>query len=812
MNLVDRRTNSYRLNDKRMSEVAALKKTINAQKGNICSREKHVLQLEKKICQLESENLKNKKQVASLREKLNDCSGTVDFLRREKDLLASEKDRLNFTLLTYEDEIKELRSENLNLVTEYENVEQSRKIAVGHLQEVEKTYQELSKEKSTLQKNSQKFIDKLNSVKECVHKLRSDRDALQDAHRNTSLFFAENLKLLVERVREMEKIQVGDQSMSESGKNSDKERLTSVEKYVAEPDDQGKENGEESKLEEFKNRLKSNEELIDQLANEIRNLENRKKGLLESRFAMIQEFQAGRELVDTDELDGDNAEKVVDEYVEETEESRKGKPSSRVTKKIRKLERTLSMDHGVGKLDCIQKLCKKLEECEQKIHDLETMNEDLRAEHDDMEEEAKYLKYVLSYRGDVMKAQLQTEFENKMAALKEELRIAKEGSFEKSPGSEQRFEELSERNHMLEEELQRLHEEMKSLLLNLPALQGGEDEKSGEKSDSQGNVSQNRDEIDGAVRSLEEKVLELTEEKRVLLLSMQTLTGRRGSRDLASASPDNDSSFSRNLLVMEKNLREIENENAHYVETFQRMRDVLEDDDNERISDEHRDSSKISRLKDEIQRLDEKAGAEKKSVEPDEDSFKGEEFLSRARHEERISELEKEVARLHDEKKSLLSSIIRLQTDPNFTFSDDVTEDDVTGQDSLDSPVKGVKQAVALDDVDGTAEETPLSAPIATDGVGSSSPLVARSSSRDEEVQVNINSEDLGGLLGYLERDLDRLKTALHQQGTTGYMLGTEQDHSKGWYYLPSMVTSDSMKLKGELRNAGSHNSSSNDL
>ena len=115
-----------------------MKNTIAEQKKNIANREKHVLQMEKKICFLESENVRCKKQIGSSREKLEDCSGTVDYLRREKEQLESEKDRLSYTLLTYEHEIKELTAENANLISEYENAEQSRKIAVGHFQERER--------------------------------------------------------------------------------------------------------------------------------------------------------------------------------------------------------------------------------------------------------------------------------------------------------------------------------------------------------------------------------------------------------------------------------------------------------------------------------------------------------------------------------------------------------------------------------------------------------------------------------------------------------------------------------------------------
>jgi predicted RNase H-like nuclease (RuvC/YqgF family) len=109
------------------------------------------------------------------------------------------------------------------------------------------------------------------------------------------------------------------------------------------------------------------------------------------------------------------------------------------------------MDHGVGKLDCIQKLCKKLEDCEQRIHELEATNSELRAEHEDMEQEAKYLKYVLSYRGDVMKAQLQNEYETKMAALKDELAKSKSSQTSRSEVAV-----LTKRNHTLEEEVNNL--------------------------------------------------------------------------------------------------------------------------------------------------------------------------------------------------------------------------------------------------------------------------------------------------------------------------------------------------------------------
>ena len=120
------------------------------------------------------------------------------------------------------------------------------------------------------------------------------------------------------------------------------------------------------------------------------------------------------------------------------------------------------MDHGVGKLDCIQKLCKKLEDCEQRIHELEATNTELRAEHEDMEEEAKYLKYVLSYRGDVMKAQMQNEFETKMAAMKDELAKCK-----KSETSRSEVAALTKRNNALEEEVTNI---VVLCILNSPLL------------------------------------------------------------------------------------------------------------------------------------------------------------------------------------------------------------------------------------------------------------------------------------------------------------------------------------------------------
>ena len=761
-------TNSFRANENQSSEIADLKNTVTEQKKNIANREKHVLQMEKKICFLESENAKCKKQVASSREKLEDCSGTVDYLRREKEQLECDKDRLSYTLLTYEHEIKELTTENANLISEYENAEQSRKIAVGHFQEMERDSQNALNESSSPSMNSTTFTDQLSSLKECVQKLRLDREALKEEHRNMGVFFEKNLKTLLDRFGEMDK--KPDRSLGYSEKTVDEGQVIVQGENVANADEIMEEVGEEFELEDFRRRLKSNEQLIDQLANEIRELENNKKCLLESRFAMIQEFQAGREVIDAEESDEQGTSSEETKSAEEMAGKGGRKQSNRVTKKIRKLERTLSMDHAVGKLDCIQKLCKNLEACEQKIHDLETINNNLRAEHDDMEEEAKYLKYVLSYRGDVMKAQLEKQLETRVEAYKEELRVANETNSKKDPHSGPTFKELSERNRVLEDEVQRLDDQLKTLLQSLPALQGEDGQRQHGEADT--NISQERDDNGETVRSLEEKVTHLTEEKRILLLNMQTLTGQRRStsRDLPSTSFENDSFATQNTPALVKNLREIESENAQFVETFRRIREVLENDEDVAGSDEHRDSFKISKLKGEMQRLSEKGESSRGSNATVEEKSLGEVFASCARHEERISELEKEVNRLHDEKKTLLSTIIRLQTDPNFTFSDDVTDDD-DSRSSLESPVKDMMQAMAVDDEDGpgVAEAVPSHADAAT----SSSPMLTRSF-RDEGVQVTGNNQDLGGLLGYLERDLDRLRNALSQQCVVGYQQGTK--------------------------------------
>jgi chromosome segregation ATPase len=324
-----------RINEnKNTSEVSTLKKIIAEQKENITNREKHVLHLEKKLALVEHENSKYKKQISNFREKLKDCSGTVDYLRREKETLASERDRLSFTLLTCEHELNELRTQNTNLVTEYESAEHSRKIAVGHLQEVERVCHESHQEKpdptvkrtaeksgGNVEGNSEKNITQLNSMKEAVEKLRIERELLQNEHKKLGLFVAENLKKVVDHVRDIESTQreVPENSLHTVSEISiheviASEEVTSSEEVFLEPDDATRVSEDVSELDAFKEKLKSNEQSIDELANQIRDLENRKKSLLETRFAMIQEFQAGGEVPEDWETDksGTEAEEKVE--------------------------------------------------------------------------------------------------------------------------------------------------------------------------------------------------------------------------------------------------------------------------------------------------------------------------------------------------------------------------------------------------------------------------------------------------------------------------------------------------------------------
>ena len=842
-----RKTYNNRVNEnKNTNEVSALKKIIAEQKENITNREKHLLHLEKKLALLEHENSKNRKQISNFREKLKDCSGTVDYLRREKETLASERDRLSFTLLTCEHELNELRAQNTNLVTEYESAEHSRKIAVGHLQEVERVCHESHQEKpdptqkrtaekssKILEEKSEKKITQLNLMKEAVEKLRIEREALQNEHKKLSSFFAENLKKVADKVRDIKSKlkEVPGNSLCTVSENSIHEvissvNVTSAQDVFLEPDEAATVSEDVSELDAFKGKLGFNEQSIDEVANQIRDLENRKKSLLEARFAMIQEFQAGGEV--PEDWDTDKSSTDVEEKVE-SETGGGDRKRSRVTKKIRKLERTLSMDHGVGKLDCIQKLCKKLEECEQRIHELEATNSELRAEHEDMEEEAKYLKYVLSYRGDVMKAQMQNEFETKMAAMKDELAKCK-----KSQTSRSEVAALTKRNNALEEEVRRLHEELSTLLENLPALQavkrtsstnseynistsdistnfadvssnldnskagedisghadnvsgninlygtaesgdgldvaGAKSQNDNSNSNNDGDSSQNPDggnsqNPDGETKqSLEEKVIQLAEEKRVLLLSMQTLTSQWATRADCSES---DSSFSRNVTALEANLHEVEQENAFLSETLQRIRNVLEEEHEHENNSEQAD--KILKLKQELQHLDTKVkvcGSRNCTI--DQDIARANAVC--ARHEARISELEMEIYRLHEEKKSLLSSIVRVQTDPNFTLSDDVNESSVTN--TSDVMLDDVTNGSVTDVVDAVQRPSMMDNVVdygggaGYDDLGRIHNPLVKTVSRDEEVQVNMSREDIYGLLGYLQRDLDKLRTALDQDG-----------------------------------------------
>ena len=295
--------------NKTTSEVSSLKKTIAEQKENITSREKHLLQLEKKLSLLEHENSKNKKQILSFREKLKDCSGTVDYLRREKELLASERDRLSFTLLTTEHELKELRAQNINLVTEYESAEHSRRIAIGHLHEAERVCQESHQDKQdpalkrameSSTTNSKKVIAQLNFIlKDAIQKLRNDGEALKNEHNRIGSFFAENFKILVDQVQGIEMHRnesLGNNLRTDPVPHSPHEVLP-FEKAAPDEDvfeDPTTESEGVSELDVFKKKLNSNEKRIDDLANQIRELENCKKSLLETRFAMIQEFQAGQ--------------------------------------------------------------------------------------------------------------------------------------------------------------------------------------------------------------------------------------------------------------------------------------------------------------------------------------------------------------------------------------------------------------------------------------------------------------------------------------------------------------------------------------
>lgn len=262
-----------------------------------------------------------------------------------------------------------------------------------------------------------------------------------------------------------------------------------------------------------------------------------------------------------------------------------------------------------------------------------------------------------------------------------------------------------------------------------------------------------------AALSLEDQVSQLTEKKRVLLMSMLALKGQNGA--------ESDASFSRNVDVLERSFREIEQENACFSETLQRFRDVLAE--NREHENESGEESIVSKLKGEIQRLDARVEASRsQGLSFEKDNSKVEAILSCARHEERISELEMEIYRLHEEKKSLLSSIVRLQADPNFTLSDDVNDSDLTNDnDVIDNTIlnnDNISDSLAKKDIAVVARDT-VSTSQGDDGIASEHHPLVKTYSRDEEVQVNMNREDIYGLLGFLQRDLDKLKTAFDEEG-----------------------------------------------
>lgn len=269
-----------------------------------------------------------------------------------------------------------------------------------------------------------------------------------------------------------------------------------------------------------------------------------------------------------------------------------------------------------------------------------------------------------------------------------------------------------------------------------------------------------------AVRSLEEKVAQLMEEKRVLLLSIQTLTNQWASRENNS---ENDNTFSGNVAALEQ-------ENACLSQTLQRIRDVLEDE-REQGNDVGQED-KILKLKDEIQRLDEKLEISRCRSQTFEEGNL-EKNSSCARHEERISELEMEVYRLHEEKKSLLSSIVRLQSDPNFTLSDDINDSDVTNSSDVigdditndgDNNLEVTNEAIQKPSMKDTAVGTGGSdgTTVGKGGIIRMHNPLIKSVSVDEEVQVNMSREGIYGLLGYLQRDLDKLRKAFDQEEIAG--------------------------------------------
>lgn len=332
------------------------------------------------------------------------------------------------------------------------------------------------------------------------------------------------------------------------------------------------------------------------------------------------------------------------------------------------------------------------------------------------------------------------------------------------------------------------------------------------------NVANDSENVKGdAIRSLEDKVTQLMEDKRVLLLSMQTLTSQWASRRESSAENGNARGN------VETNSRELEQEKARLSETLERMRNVLEEGQQESNNNIELLQEKMLKLKREIQRLDDNVEAREF------ESLSSEENLPMivvtsccTRHEERISELEMEIYRMHEEKKSLLSSIVRLQTDPNFTLSDDVIDcsdvnggsvvldndevvangdfSDVNDYDVCSGDVKNHDDSSNEHFSDGVVDsdfvnqyliqETKIASSDAAvnvkdsegtlvdkEGVKNTHVLLTKTTSRGDEVQVNMSREDVNGLLGNLQRDLDILRAALEQGGMPGS--SKEEEDSK---------------------------------
>ncbi|CAB4020312.1 Hypothetical predicted protein [Paramuricea clavata] len=144
-----------------------------------------------------------------------------------------------------------------------------------------------------------------------------------------------------------------------------------------------------------------------------------------------------------------------------------------------------------------------------------------------------------------------------------------------------------------------------------------------------------------------------------------------------------------------------------------------------------------------------------------------------------------EIYRLHEKKKSLLSSIVRLKSDPNFTLNDKVNEsdiinisdvmvDDVTkvGDDNNTDLIDSVQRPSMKD----SAVSDSASGSLGTDWVKKIHNPLVKTPSRDEEVQVNMSREDVYGMLGFLQRDLDKLRTALDQKGSARSKVEKDDD------------------------------------